>query len=77
MLKKFSRFRWTPIPVCPIHFPDIDHENMSRNYLQELFGGFPFNAAGNNEMPDANTSDGEYEIYEHYSDGNYSDDDEY
>ncbi|KAL3533545.1 hypothetical protein ACH5RR_007066 [Cinchona calisaya] len=56
--------------------PYIDHENMSTNYLQELFGSFPFNAAGGNEMPDANTSDGEYEIYEQYSDGNYSDDDE-
>ncbi|CDP09562.1 unnamed protein product, partial [Coffea canephora] len=53
-----------------------DHENMSRNYLQELFGSFPFNAAGDNEMPDANISDGEYEIYEHYSDENYSNDDE-
>ncbi|CAI9113868.1 OLC1v1014559C1 [Oldenlandia corymbosa var. corymbosa] len=60
--------------------PDLsytDHGNMSRNYLQELFGSFPLNATGENEVPAANNSDGEYEIYEQYSDGNYSDGDEY
>ena len=76
LLKKFLKFQYTIVGLS-YTFPDTDHENMSRNYLQELFGSFPFNAAGDNEMPDANISDGEYEIYEHYSDENYSNDDEY
>ena len=76
LLKKFLKFQYTIVGLS-YTFPDTDHEYMSRNYLQELFGSFPFNAAGDNEMPDANISDGEYEIYEHYSDENYSNDDEY
>ncbi|KAM7520307.1 hypothetical protein LguiB_019269 [Lonicera macranthoides] len=53
-----------------------DRENISRNYLQDLFGSFPFSdAAGGTAFQDADISDGEYEIYEQYN-GN-SDDDDY
>jgi general transcription factor 3C polypeptide 5 (transcription factor C subunit 1) len=61
----------------PMQSPDTDHDNISRSYLQDLFGSFPFNGAGQDELGEANDSDGEYQIYEQYSDGNYSDDDEY
>ncbi|KAK9288664.1 hypothetical protein L1049_017125 [Liquidambar formosana] len=55
----------------------IDGENISRNYLQELFGTFPSTEAGVGKVQDADTSDGEYQIFEHYSDGNYSNDEDY
>ncbi|GMY16885.1 general transcription factor 3C polypeptide 5-like [Fagus crenata] len=42
----------------------------------ELFDSFPSTEAGGNNIHDANTSDEEYQIYEHNSDGNYSDDDD-
>ncbi|KAI5671320.1 hypothetical protein M9H77_11684 [Catharanthus roseus] len=54
-----------------------DQENISRTYLQDLFGSFRFNGAEQDELREANDSDGEYQIYEQYSDGNYSDDNEY
>lgn len=57
--------------------PDTDQENISRTYLQDLFGSFRFNGAEQDELREANDSDGEYQIYEQYSDGNYSDDNEY
>ena len=59
----------------PICCSDTDNDNISKNYLQELFGSFPFGEAGGHEVEDA--EDGEYQIYEQYSDGNYSDDDDY
>ncbi|CAK9165731.1 unnamed protein product, partial [Ilex paraguariensis] len=52
------------------------HGNISQNYLQELFGSFPFHGPGSNELQDAETSDEDYQIYEHYSDDNYTDDNE-
>lgn len=62
---------------------DIDHENISKDYLQELFGSFPFGAGGGDagggggEMQDDDPYDGEYQIYEQLSDGHYSDDEDY
>uniref|UniRef100_A0A2N9E158 Transcription factor IIIC subunit 5 HTH domain-containing protein n=1 Tax=Fagus sylvatica TaxID=28930 RepID=A0A2N9E158_FAGSY len=55
---------------------DLNMENISRTHLQELFDSFPSTEAGGNNIHDANTSDEEYQIYEHNSDGNYSDDDD-
>lgn len=55
----------------PICCEDINQENISKNYLQDLFGSFPHN--GGNQ--DAENSEGEYHIYDQYSDGNESDDD--
>ncbi|OMO93552.1 Transcription factor IIIC, subunit 5 [Corchorus olitorius] len=55
---------------------DLDMENNSRTYLQELFGSFPSAAVGADAIQDADASDGEYQIYEHFSDNNYSDYDE-
>lgn len=54
---------------------DLDAENISRDYLQGLFGSFSFNKAGGDDVQDAGTSDGEYQIYEQESLGEYSDDD--
>ncbi|XP_073054968.1 uncharacterized protein [Primulina eburnea] len=47
-----------------------EHENVSKDYLQELFGSFPFNAVeDDDEMQGADPYDGEeYQIYEHHSD---------
>ncbi|OMO87902.1 Transcription factor IIIC, subunit 5 [Corchorus capsularis] len=56
--------------------PYLDMENNSRTYLQELFGSFPSTAVGADAIQDADGSDGEYQIYEHFSDNNYSDYDE-
>ncbi|KAK6126989.1 hypothetical protein DH2020_039269 [Rehmannia glutinosa] len=56
---------------------DIDHENISKDYLQELFGSFPFGADGGNEMQNPDPYDGEFQIYEQFSDGNYSDNEDY
>ncbi|KAI3446704.1 hypothetical protein Pfo_003369 [Paulownia fortunei] len=61
----------------PVADSYIDHENISKDYLQELFGSFPFRAAGGDELQDADPYDGGYQIYEQYSDGNYSDDEDY
>ncbi|XP_021774749.1 general transcription factor 3C polypeptide 5-like isoform X2 [Chenopodium quinoa] len=47
-------------------------ENISRNYLQELFESFPSTGASNQQLDGADV--GEYQIYEQDSDGNYSDD---
>ncbi|XVF10125.1 hypothetical protein REPUB_Repub07fG0156000 [Reevesia pubescens] len=54
----------------------IDMENNSRTYLQELFGSFPSTVHGADAIQAADTSDGEYQIYEQFSDDNYSDDDD-
>lgn len=50
-----------------------DCDNISRNYLQDLFGSFPLSETGGPELQE--NSDGEFQIYDQYSDGNYSDDD--
>ncbi|OVA17015.1 Transcription factor IIIC [Macleaya cordata] len=52
-------------------------ENISKNYLQELFGSFPSSGVVNNKVQDGEISDGEYQIFEEDSDDNdnYSDDD--
>lgn len=47
-------------------------ENISRNYLQELFESFPSTRAPTQQLDGADV--GEYQIYEQDSDGNYSDD---
>ncbi|XVF12715.1 hypothetical protein REPUB_Repub08aG0143300 [Reevesia pubescens] len=54
----------------------LDMENNSRTYLQELFGSFPSTVPGADEIQAADTIDGEYQIYEQFSDNNYSDDDD-
>ncbi|KAK8283903.1 hypothetical protein V6Z12_D08G124500 [Gossypium hirsutum] len=54
----------------------LDMENNSRTYLQELFGSFPSTGSGTDAIQAADTSDGEYEIYEQFGDDNYSDDDD-
>ncbi|KAF6142370.1 hypothetical protein GIB67_023395 [Kingdonia uniflora] len=48
-------------------------ENISKNYLQELFGSFPFTEAGNNLAQNTDCSDGEYQIFDNF---NFSDDDD-
>lgn len=52
-------------------------QNISKDYLQELFGSFPVSDGGGVVMPDAANSDDEFPIYEQYSDINYSTDEEY
>ncbi|KAK3035402.1 hypothetical protein RJ639_032930 [Escallonia herrerae] len=54
---------------------DTNSDNISKNYLQELFGSFPFSEAGASGLLDAGNSDEEYQIYEQFSDGMNSDDD--
>ncbi|XP_028068226.1 general transcription factor 3C polypeptide 5-like isoform X3 [Camellia sinensis] len=55
----------------------MGNENISKNYLQELFGSFPSGeVGGGHRLQDADNSDGEYQIYEQYSDGNYSNEDD-
>ncbi|XP_039063190.1 general transcription factor 3C polypeptide 5-like [Hibiscus syriacus] len=55
----------------------LDMENNSRTYLQELFGSFPSTVSGAADaIQAADGSDGEYQIYEQFSDNNYSDDDD-
>ncbi|KAL8267716.1 hypothetical protein R6Q59_001514 [Mikania micrantha] len=49
----------------------IYQENVSKIYLQELFGSFPNNGGSSNELQDAENSDGEYHIF----DGSNSEDD--
>ncbi|KAL6952882.1 hypothetical protein U1Q18_044076, partial [Sarracenia purpurea var. burkii] len=55
----------------------IDNDNISKNYLQELFGSFPFGEVSGDGLQNVDNSDGEYEIYEQYSDDNDSDEDGY
>ncbi|GKC54092.1 hypothetical protein Tco_1076837 [Tanacetum coccineum] len=62
-------FDITRFPICCL---DINQENMSKNYLQELFGSFPYNGGS---QENAENSDGEYQIFDHDSDGNISNDD--
>lgn len=52
-----------------------NEDNISKSYLQDLFGSFPYNNGGGNEFQDGENSDGEYHIYDQDSDENYSDDD--
>ncbi|KAK1388934.1 Tau95 domain-containing protein [Heracleum sosnowskyi] len=52
-------------------------QNISKDYLQELFGSFPISDGGGVVRADTANSDDEYPIYEQYSDINYSTDDEY
>ncbi|KAF5742792.1 Transcription factor IIIC subunit 5 putative isoform 2 [Tripterygium wilfordii] len=54
----------------------LDMENNSRSYLQELFDSFPSIIGGVDKMQDAETSDGEYQIYEQDSDDNDSGNDD-
>ncbi|KAI6701421.1 hypothetical protein NL676_015745 [Syzygium grande] len=54
-------------------FPYAPMENISRTYLQELFGSFPFTEHGF-DAQNADGSDGEFQIYEQESEENYSDD---
>ncbi|XP_075075870.1 uncharacterized protein LOC107812107 isoform X3 [Nicotiana tabacum] len=56
--------------------PHTNHDNVSRDYLQELFGNFPFSTAGVDEVQD-DQSLGEYQIYDQYVDGSYSEDEDY
>ncbi|KAL0345957.1 UNVERIFIED_CONTAM: hypothetical protein Sradi_4427000, partial [Sesamum radiatum] len=61
----------------PLQDSYTDNENISKDYLQDLFGSFPFGAAGGDEMQDTDLQDDGYQIYEQYSDGDYSDDEDY
>ncbi|KAL2227983.1 UNVERIFIED_CONTAM: General transcription factor 3C polypeptide 5 [Sesamum indicum] len=61
----------------PLQDSYMDNENISKDYLQDLFGSFPFGAAGGDEMQDTDPQDDGYQIYEQYSDGDYSDDEDY
>ncbi|KAK6928942.1 Transcription factor IIIC subunit 5, HTH domain [Dillenia turbinata] len=54
-----------------------DGNNISKNYLQELFGSFPFSEANELGGQDYGVEDEEYEIYEQDSDENYLEDDDY
>ncbi|KAL2507207.1 Transcription factor IIIC [Forsythia ovata] len=58
-----------------------ENENVSRVYLQELFGSFPFGVDHPQEdaddVADAHLAAGEYQIYDQYSDDNHSEDDDY
>ncbi|KAL6534758.1 hypothetical protein OROGR_013433 [Orobanche gracilis] len=77
-MTKIAKFIKITGPICkPVFGQDIDHENISKDYLQNLFGSFPFGSTGGGEMQDNDPHDGGYEIYEQYSDGNYSDDEDY
>lgn len=60
----------------PICYTDTNHDNVSRDYLQELFGNFPSNTAGMDEVQD-DQSLGEYQIYDQYNDDSYSEDEDY
>uniref|UniRef100_A0A7N0VG28 Uncharacterized protein n=1 Tax=Kalanchoe fedtschenkoi TaxID=63787 RepID=A0A7N0VG28_KALFE len=55
------------IPLQPYAY------NMSANYLQNIFDTFPSAELGRGQVPDTDASDGEYQIYEPYS--NDDDDD--
>ena len=59
----------------PILHSDIENDNISKDYLQDLFGSFPFGSAGGNEMQD-DPYDEEYQIYDQDSDGNLSNDED-
>ncbi|PHU07602.1 hypothetical protein BC332_24091 [Capsicum chinense] len=57
--------------------PHTNHDNVSRDYLQELFGNFPFSTAGVDEEVQDDQSLGEYQIYDEYNDGSGSEDEDY
>lgn len=56
---------------------DIENENISKGYLQDLFGSFPFGSDGGNGMQDLDPYDEEYHIYDQDSDENFSNDEDY
>ncbi|PIA28218.1 hypothetical protein AQUCO_07200099v1 [Aquilegia coerulea] len=61
----------------PLHpFPYSVGENMSKNYLQELFGSFPTTEASRNKDPEAEGSYAEYQIFEQDSGDNNNDSDD-
>ncbi|XP_042003092.1 general transcription factor 3C polypeptide 5-like [Salvia splendens] len=64
-------------PDRDFFLPDIhiENDNISKDYLQDLFGSFPFGSAGGNEMQD-DPYDEEYQIYDQDSDGNLSNDED-
>ncbi|PIA40884.1 hypothetical protein AQUCO_02400147v1 [Aquilegia coerulea] len=62
--------------IPPHPFPYSVGENISKNYLQELFGSFPSTEAGRNKDPEAEGSDAEYQIFEHDSGDNNNDSDD-
>ncbi|XP_042000064.1 general transcription factor 3C polypeptide 5-like [Salvia splendens] len=64
-------------PDRDLFLPDtyIENDNISKDYLQDLFGSFPFGSAGGNEMQD-DPYDEEYQIYDQDSDGNLSNDED-
>ncbi|KAL1553844.1 general transcription factor 3C polypeptide 5-like [Salvia divinorum] len=64
-------------PDRDFFLPDtyIENDNISKDYLQDLFGSFPFGSAGGNEMQD-DPYDEEYQIYDQGSDGNFSNDED-
>ncbi|XP_074309189.1 uncharacterized protein LOC141643783 [Silene latifolia] len=53
---------------------NLGAENISKSYLQELFGSFPTAEGAPNQLHGVD-SEAEYQIYEQDSDGNNSDDD--
>ncbi|KAL6540862.1 hypothetical protein OROMI_024745 [Orobanche minor] len=76
---KIAKFIKITGPICKSVLGQyIDHENISKDYLQDLFDSFPFGSTGGGgDMQGGDPHDGGYEIYEQYSDGNYSDDEDY
>lgn len=56
--------------------PHTNHDNVSRDYLQELFGNFPSCTTGVDEVED-DQSIGEYQIFDQYNDDSYSEDEDY
>ncbi|KAG5569286.1 hypothetical protein H5410_059052 [Solanum commersonii] len=55
---------------------NTNHDNVSRDYLQELFGNFPSSTAETDEVQDDQTL-GEYQIYDQYNGDSYSEDEDY
>lgn len=56
---------------------DLDMENTSTSYLQQLLGSFPsMDTNGDKKQDGGESSDGEYQIYEQDDDENYLDDDD-
>lgn len=56
--------------------PHTNHDNVSRDYLQELFGNFPSCTTGVDDEQD-DQSIGEYQIFDQYNDDSYSEDEDY
>ncbi|XP_057767251.1 uncharacterized protein LOC130987660 [Salvia miltiorrhiza] len=64
-------------PERDFSLPDtyIENDNISKEYLQDLFGSFPFGSAGGSEMHD-DPYDEEYQIYDQDSDDDFSNDED-